>query len=1213
MIRKLTGCVFTFSIGLVLSATYCFAQGTSGKITGTVTDTSGGVIPAATVVLTRTDTNEQQRVQTDASGTFSFLAVPPATYDIGAEASGFKSYKVTGVKVDVNSALQLAVVMQVGETASTVEVTAEAVHVETVSTQVGDVVGGTTMQNMPLNGRDFTNLMPLQAGINPVSTTTQNGEGANAEGGAATGNFSVNGHEQDSNGFYVNGGNIEQTRFNGAALIPNMESIDEFRVITSNVDAEYGDYAGGIISLVTKSGTNALHGSAFEYFRNTSLDAKNFFDTTRGPFRRNQFGGAVGGPIKHDKLFFFTDFQATRQTVETSQGQVPVPTQAEQNGDFSAPDISSQLTGPVVKGVYTGPTVRGNYLANILSQRLNYTVTANEPYFFSGCTTATCVFPGAIIPKAAWDPAATKLLALPGFFPLPTITTATGSGFFVGSGSLADNVTTDTYQGSGRIDYDNKKLGRISFYYANSHLVSLNPYGADNLPGTPTTDTVFPQQWDLWITKTFGNTAVNELRFNFLRSRSWVQAPLSFGTPLGQLAFNTDPTQGGIVTADPKDAGTPNFHFTSFSVGVPDFDYQQFQGSPQVTDNFSKIIGRHTLKFGGEWAFTRYIQSFPASNPNGTFSPDGSETGLDFADFLIGVVGGGGLVQSSDIHYDNRKHYVGVFAEDSWKVRSNLTVNYGLRWDYIQNWWEANNATSDNWIPGQQSKVFPTAPLGENFAGDPDPLGGTIPGTVARTPKKDFSPRIGIAYSPSADQGPFRWLFGSAGKTSIRAAYGIFYSNNEGRQAWAITGAAPWVAVYTSSVPALLFEPYRNSVDGFVNPSPPFPNYIPAGPGTTTYKPCPTCPVGPINWELPLSGLPTWSLYNVTPYAEDFNLSIERQLPGGTLLSIGYVGTEGHHILSGLQSNIGSPTLCNELNVENATPSCGPNGENVVYSVPAGPGQTLCPGPATNPACTINGTYSPLGNNFTGNTVYTSVGNTNYNALQLSVQHTSASLSLLAAYTWSRAENDTTYEDGTVNPFNPGLSRQLASFNVPQDFTFSYNYNLPFDRLSDHHDRLLKGWQLAGIATFAKGTPILIHQTSDRSELGLSGSPATPIYNGQSLNIIDPRKQDPANGVFYFNVADFQKTGIGAPLNTLNRRFFSGPGINNFDMSLIKDTTITERARVQFRAEFFNVFNHAQFECVGTCTTGTIGSGTFGQITQARDPRIGQLALKLLF
>ena len=474
---------------------------------------------------------------------------------------------------------------------------------------------------------------------------------------------------------------------------------------------------------------------------------------------------------------------------------------------------------------------------------------------------------------------------------------------------------------------------------------------------------------------------------------------------------------------------------------------------------------------------------------------------------------------------------------------------------------------------------------------------------------------IGIASSPSADSGPLKRLFGSSGKTSIRAAYGIFYSNNEGRQAWAITGAAPWVAVYTSSVPALLFEPYRNSVDGFVNPSPPFPNYIPAGPGTTTYQACPTCPVGPINWEIPLSGLPTWSLHNVTPYAEDYSLTIQRQLPGATVLSVGYVGTEGHHILAGLQSNVGNPALCMQLNAQNASPKCGTGGENIVYSVPAGPTQTLCPGPVTNPACTINGTYSPLGNNFTGNTVYTSVGNTNYNALQVSVQHSSASLSLLAAYTWSRAENGTTYEDGTVNPFNAGLSRQLASFNVPQDFTFSYNYTLPFDRLSTHHERLLKGWQLAGIATFAKGTPILIHQTGDNSLMGLSGSPAAPTYNGAPLNITDPR-----SGLPYFNTAAFTKCGPKNPicgpgvLNTLNRRFFSGPGLNNFDMSLIKDTSINERMKVQFRAEFFNVFNHAQFQAPSLGTgPGTINSSAFGLITQARDPRIGQLALKFLF
>src|SRR5580700_3774041 len=352
----------------------CSRADTNGKIYGMVTDPSGGMIVSAAVTVMQIETSEQKTVQTDAHGNYSLLALAPGDYNLQVQSTGFQTYVKEHIKIDVNSAIQINVTMVLGSTQSRVIVAADALSVEIANTQLGDVVGGRTMENLPLNGRDFTDLLGLQPGVVPVSSGIPDSIGVSASASAESGNVSINGQRESANGFLVNGGNIEQARNNAAAIIPNLDSISEFRVITNNVDAEYGHYNGALISVVTKSGTNALHGSVFEFLRNTGLDARNYFDTQRGVFRRNQFGATFGGPILKDKLFFFVDYQGERELHGISGGIVPVPTLDQRNGNFSAADVASSLTG----------SVSSLYWAGVLSHRLGYGVSGGEPYYVSG-------------------------------------------------------------------------------------------------------------------------------------------------------------------------------------------------------------------------------------------------------------------------------------------------------------------------------------------------------------------------------------------------------------------------------------------------------------------------------------------------------------------------------------------------------------------------------------------------------------------------------------------------------------------------------------------------------------------------------------------------------------------------------------------------------------------------------------------------------------
>jgi hypothetical protein len=451
--------VFLLSICLFASAAF---GSITGSITGTVKDATGSVLPGAVVTAHNVDTGVDASTKTNRDGSYSFPELPNGHYNLQVTAPGFANTAETGIVLDVNTALRLDVAMQLSSVKENVEVQANALQVDTISTQLGQVIGSTAMTSLPLDGRSYTDLLALQPGVVPASNESTNGmtgySNSPPSGGLNDGTLSISGARGSSNGFMVNGGNVGEQLANGTTIIPNVDSIDEFRIITNNFDAEYGHYSGGLINVITKAGTNRFHGNVFDFLRNTSLDARNYYSPTRGVYHQNQFGGTVGGPIIHNKLFFFGDYQGTRQTIGESTGLVPVPSAADRTGDLT--DQASSLTGSVV-----GPAV-----AQTLTQGLGYPVNVGEPFYTPGCTSSTCVFPNAKIPKSVWSAPTANIFQ---YIPLPNV--APSATFPTGAYSSAGAKAPLQDDKAGfRLDTQSR-LGTLSGYYFIDKYSLTNP------------------------------------------------------------------------------------------------------------------------------------------------------------------------------------------------------------------------------------------------------------------------------------------------------------------------------------------------------------------------------------------------------------------------------------------------------------------------------------------------------------------------------------------------------------------------------------------------------------------------------------------------------------------------------------------------------------------------------------------------------------------
>ncbi len=1190
--RQLAIMLGLWGVLLFIWSSPSFASDT-GSVSGTVADPSGAVVRAAIVIIRNSDTGAQQSRTTDADGLYTFPELPAGHYQIEIAAPGFKPYLQTGLALAAPAVLKVDVELELKSEATTVEVSADSVQIDTSTTQIGETISGKKMDGVPLNGRSFTDLLAIQPGVIPASSQQPNAvvmSGCTTtppSGDLNPGNMSVSGQRETTNGFVVNGSNVEEDFNMGTAIVPNLDSVQEFRVLTSNADAEYGNYSGGQVIVVTKTGTDRLHGSAFEFLRNTNLDARNYFSSERAKFDRNQFGGTLGGPIKKNKVFFFADYQGTRMTQGVDTGQIAVPSIADRAGNL-IDEASVLTTTTTLNGsqVTVPTTVAGSNLATLLQNELGYPVSAGTPYYFqkgenqagnpttqyaTNCTLPSqCVFPNGVFPQNAWSAPAKALLQ---YIPQPN------QGGTIFSTSAYSQTLRDN-EGAFRVDA-NTRWGALAAYYSLDNFFQDNPYptgqGGANVPGFNATSPGRAQLFSLGITKALSPKTLNEFHISYMRFANNVGQPVGgVGPKLSAQGFVEGAGTLGIVPLDPKIEGIENVSFNNYTFGVDTTGETQVNNTYQWTDSFSKVIGRHNLKVGGGLHFDQ-VNVNPDAVFNGSFQFEGTETGSDFADFLLGVASYYRQGDSKSFYLRNK--YVGLFGQDSWQVKPNLTLSYGLRWDVLPPWYEKYNQVQ-TLVLGQQSVVYPGAPEGLVFPGDRG-----IPRTLAPTKYTNFAPRLGLAYSPKFQNGLLEKIFGSSGTTSVRAGYGAFYTAIEGLSAGIMSANPPYGYDYNSSAPPLLTTPFVAAATG-QSTGQPFPSPIPAYGASASH------PNTTVEWSKydPITGVPAFFPRNVSPYTESYTLSLQRQIAANTLVSVGYVGNQAHHLLVLQSANPGNPQLCLK------TPGCGPFSET--------------------------GVTGPFSSQFAAVTYQKTIGNSNYNALEVNLRHKDGALEFMVGYTYSKSIDQSSSLAEPVYPvavdasgteIGPSLNRAISAFDMTHNFVASYRYQLPFGHLFENHEWMTKGWVVSGITRFSTGFPVTLFNNNDTSLLGT-------IPNGINNNGVDTPNvvpgnleinNDPRNGRPAFNTSLFSLPALGQ-IGTARRRFFYGPGISNFDMALEKDVRLSESRSLEFRMEGFNVFNHAQFYGPAA-VNGNISSANFGQVVNAASPRLVQLAAKFFF
>ncbi|PYV41497.1 MAG: hypothetical protein DMG09_04585 [Acidobacteria bacterium] len=1118
--------------GLAVMSPSVVLADVTGSILGMVTDSSSAVIQGAQVTATNLDVNLVVETTTDATGQFRFLALPVGRYKVGANSPGFRPFVMSGIVLSVNDRRRVDIVLEVAAGQQEITVSANPVEVETTNTQLGDVIEQKKIVELPLNGRSYLDLLGLQPGVAPASSR---GEGP--------GTVSVNGQRENSNGFLVNGGDVAGVGDFEAQIEPNLDAVQEFRLITNGFDAEYGRFSGGIMNTITRSGTNSFHGTVFEFLRNDKMDARGFFDTGKGALKKNQFGYAFGARAIKDKLFWFTDYQGTRRVDGGSASEVQVLSPAERQGRV---DVQN-LTG----------TVTGAYWAQVLSNRLGYTVSDGESY--------AAVFPDGVIPEKAFSPAAKGTL---GFIPPPN------RGENIYASAAVSRRTNDDKAGQ-RVDFLHQRTGNWSGYYYFDDATVLDPYGGSSFPGFASENLGRRQQATVSNTHIFGPTAVNEFRVNYTRivARS---VPEGGAPALGSLGFVTGPGTLGINNSGPTGyQGVPFISLLNFGLGSAGTS-NVIQNTYQLGDNFSKTFGRHTLKAGAD---LRYYQLNRRDGGGlvGQFNFDGTETGYDVADYLLGAPRH--FTQASLQFLDSRSKYGGAYVQDSIRVRPNLTLNLGLRWEFSQPWYDTQDRIV-TMIPGQQSTQFPKAPKGLLYPGDQG-----VPRTLAPTRYNNFSPRLGIAYSPGSSAGLLGKILGGPGKTSIRAGGGIFYTAIQDQTLYWILGTTPFGIYWVSPVPSLFEEPYRTRSTG-ESQGQKFPYLIPT-PGSPESRNLDFSPF------LPLSSTLGYKNDNDLPYAIHYNLTIQRQLTRSMILSLGYVGTQGRKLISIVENNPGDRGLCLSLRGSGVMPGtlqCGPSQEDATFTRPDG---TL-----------VYGTRGPFGKDFSFGYDEANWANSSYNSLQASLEMRSSIATFLLGYTFSKAMDNGSFFNDRMNYADHRLSRSLSNFDTPHNFVASYTITLPFDRaFAGAPKRLVQGWRIAGITRFATGFPVGVFAPNDRSLSGTGGLDRPDLVGPLKISH-DLRQGDHR----WFNSDAFSVQPLGT-FGTANRRFFHGPGFNNWNFGLHKDTQIREGINLQIRVEAFNAFNHAQFGA----PNGNFSSSRFGIVGSAREPRILQLAAKFLW
>ena len=948
---------------------------------------------------------------------------------------------------------------------------------------------------------------------------------------------------------------------NTPAIIPSPDAIGEFNFITSTINPEYGRNSGGVLNAVIKSGTNQFHGDVFEFYRDTFLNSRNLYQQVKPVFHQNQFGGTLGGPIWKDHTFFFISYQGTRfRQPQSGQGQTSVFTQSQRNGLF--PDIAnSTAVSPIP-------------------------LTGSNGARYSAGTPYSQIFPTGQIPLTDFNPISQKLL---GYVPLSNSP----------GGIYSFNPITAGSQDQGiiRLDHTFNQSNSIWFtaFFQNSPTTDTLPFTGSSLPGFGDANILSGKQYSFEYTHTFSATTVNEFRLGYLRSNDDYVEPQQVVSP-SSLGFQNIVPQNQVAQGIPYISVLGLFSL-GFSTNGPQ---PRIDETYEITESLSKVAGNHTMKFGFDGK--RYNVNNPFyGNNNGNFSFSAAgpySTGNAGADFLLGIPdsytqGSGGYINALTYEYY-------FYAQDSWKVRQNLTINYGTGYQidtplvnqHFQQ--EALNC----FRPGQQSTVFPTAPQGLLFPGD---KGCTNSGYYNHY--DHFGPRFGFAYSP--DQ-----------KLSVRGGFGIYFNRSEEELSLQNLGAVPFS-----------ITSHGAGGSGAVNANPSFANpYVDIATGQTTANPFPFTPAtkgSNVNFSPyePLS-INVINPNFTAPYAMNFNLNIQRQLPFNMIFQIGYVGAQGRHLELTYEGNPISPAGSAACA---ADPVCVQNRSTQHTSYPS------------------HALYAP-GNIFASVGTQSTVGVSNYNSMQISLRKTlTHGLSFQANYTWSHSiDNTSGFENSgfgarAQNPYNFALSRGDSAFDARQRLVISYDYEIP--HLSRYWSNVLTrtvldGWHAAGITTLQSGFPINIADTAYRSlqcdSYSYYGCWDTANYLSPT-QILDPRTSSLTNSTkagspttsnfYYFNPNTFAVAAIGT-LGNSGRNSFHGPGLNNTDLTLSKRVFLNKEGKRYFelRAEGYNVFNHTQFQTQsttisfsGTGVNGDINSSNFGRVLSALPGRTVQLGAKFYF
>ena len=1082
--------------GLLLLMSVCvgYSQGTNAILEGQVTDPSGAVIGGAVVKVVSAETG-YTRIQATTNAGAYHLSLPVGPYELRVSVPNFGEYVRSGIQLEVGQTARIDVRLQVAKEKEIVNVDARAPLVDSGSNVIGNVVTGRELLELPLNGRNFTQLGLLQPGVAPMTAGLAEAGGSLRAGQA----YAVNGQRPESNNYLLDGVTNVNRVDGGYALKTPVDAIQEFRILTETAPAEYGGTSGATTTVVTRSGSNQLHGTVYEFLRNDGLDARNFFASSVEPLKQNQFGLTSGGPLRRNKDFIFGYYEGFRNRQGTTQSAT-VPSDAERSGDFSGlRDPQSGQPVPLI-----------NYLSG-------------QP------------FPNNQIPAQFLNPAALNLVQ---FYPHANA----GPNLFVTTQTMQNR----TDQGGIHFDHVFNERDRLFVHYAHSASSNVNPLSVAgaNVPGFPVGEDLSTHTVAISETHVFSGSTVNDLRLGFFRNGFDTDKPLNKTAPR-DLGFN----YGSTLSAA---QGPPFFIVSGYaSIGDPITGPRDTtQNTLQAYDGISRVMGAHSLRLGADFRRNQInMTEGIASNGFFVFAP--FPLSDSFASFLFGFpvvfFQGGG-----DMNRGLRNIDFAAYAQDEWRVTPRLTLNYGLRWEVSTPFTDIRNRMNA-WSPGSQSKVFPNAPAGLLFPGDPG-----VPDGIAPVYWKGLMPRVGLAWDPTG-----------SGKTSIRAAYGMFYdsfTNGVGGPLQAPLSALPWTQARQLAPPINFTDPWNGQ-----------------NPFTANSFPQPTTVLTVENGMRP-------------PYSQNWNFSIQRAFSVNYLLDVRYIGNKGTRLPRIIEAN----------------PS--------VYS----PGATSSDEDQRRLYAGCHGPQGPC--DFASVGLITDSTNSTYHAAQMALSRRFQNgLSFLTSYTFSKSldyvssfnvsgsaprlvagENDL-----AQNPFDLNAEHGPSLFDARHRFVFSGSYQLPSPRLAKGVARtVLTGWQLNTIANFSSGTPFTVY---DSANVALQGSsPEITGFYSSRPNLVSDPNAGPHTADQWISRSAFQRldpVSQAGQFGNEGRNAVRGPGLSNIDLSLLKSFAVSERARLQFRAECFNLANHANFGL----PDNDVASPNFGHVLEAGAPRLMQFGLKLIY